>query len=150
MVDNMEKKCAASAKKDQSELDYSSQPQLASWMNMKRFSIEQGGIQRVTDEERQQNVTKFWNACTFWYFHSQAYKLLNNSRSKKQLITENHDRLSANMAVATLTTGALGGSMGLAFWDCFIIILVVNLTADLLPAWTASFGLTGLRMTTFS
>lgn len=59
-------------------------------------------------------------------------------------------RLSANMAVATLNTGALGGSMGLSFWDCFVVILVVNLFSDLLPAWTAAFGLTGLRMTTFS
>jgi purine-cytosine permease-like protein len=39
--------------------------------------------------------------------------------------------------------------MGLSFWDCFII-LVVNLASCLLPAWTATFGLTGLRMTTFS
>ncbi|KAJ5166417.1 uncharacterized protein N7482_005198 [Penicillium canariense] len=88
------------------------------------LSIEEGGIERVTDEERQQNTTKFWNAATFWF--------------------------SANMAVATLNIGSLGGSLGLGFWDCFIVILVVNLTSDLLPAWTATFGLTGLRMTTFS
>lgn len=37
----------------------------SSWMQM--LSIETGGIQRVTDEERQVNTTKFWNACTFWY-----------------------------------------------------------------------------------
>jgi len=54
------------------------------------------------------------------------------------------------MAVATLNIGSLGGSLGLGFWDCFIIILVVNLASDLLPAWTATVGLTGLRMTTFS
>lgn len=54
------------------------------------------------------------------------------------------------MAVATLNIGSLGGSLGLSFWDCFIVILVVNITSDLLPAWTAVFGLTGLRMTTFS
>jgi purine-cytosine permease-like protein len=59
-------------------------------------------------------------------------------------------RLSANMAVATLSTGMVGGSMGLSFRDCFAIILVVNVASCLLPAWTASFGLTGLRMTTFS
>ncbi|KAE8404974.1 permease for cytosine/purines, uracil, thiamine, allantoin-domain-containing protein [Aspergillus pseudonomiae] len=88
------------------------------------LSIEKGGIERVTPDQRQENVTHFWNACTFW--------------------------LSANMAVATLTTGALGGPMGLKFWDSFIVILVVNLISDLLPAWTAAFGLTGLRMTTFS
>jgi purine-cytosine permease-like protein len=61
-----------------------------------------------------------------------------------------HSRMSANMAVATLNTGMVGGEMGLAFWDCFAIILVVNIMACLLPAWTATFGLTGLRMTTFS
>lgn len=54
------------------------------------------------------------------------------------------------MAVATLNIGSLGGALGLSFWDCFIIILVVNITSDLLPAWTAVFGLTGLRMTTVS
>lgn len=59
-------------------------------------------------------------------------------------------RLSANMAVATLSTGMVGGALGLAFWDSFAIIVVVNLISCLLPAWTASFGLTGLRMTTFS
>jgi purine-cytosine permease-like protein len=54
------------------------------------------------------------------------------------------------MAVATLNIGSLGGALGLSFWDCFIVILIVNLASDLLPAWTAVFGLTGLRMTTFS
>jgi hypothetical protein len=32
----------------------------------KALSVESGGIQRVTDEERQNNTTKVWNACTFW------------------------------------------------------------------------------------
>lgn len=54
------------------------------------------------------------------------------------------------MAVATLNVGTVGGNMGLSFWDCFAIIVVVNLASCLLPAWTATFGLTGLRMTTFS
>ncbi|KAH6723538.1 hypothetical protein BKA61DRAFT_626584 [Leptodontidium sp. MPI-SDFR-AT-0119] len=54
------------------------------------------------------------------------------------------------MAVATLSTGMVGGALGLAFWDSFAIIVVVNLISCLLPAWTESFGLTGLRMTTFS
>ncbi|KAJ5757421.1 uncharacterized protein N7511_006115 [Penicillium nucicola] len=89
-----------------------------------RFSIEEGGIERVTDEERIQNTTRFWNAATFWF--------------------------SANMAVATLNIGSLGGSLGLSFWDSFVVILVVNIVSDFLPAWTAVFGLTGLRMTTFS
>ena len=66
------------------------------------------------------------------------------------MVTDVCDRLSANMAVATLNTGTLGGSMGLSFWDSFIVILIVNLFSDLIPAWTAAFGLTGLRMTTFS
>ncbi|CAG8896607.1 unnamed protein product [Penicillium egyptiacum] len=89
-----------------------------------RLSIEEGGIERVTDEERQQNTTKFWHAATFWF--------------------------SANMAVATLNIGSLGGSLGVPFWDCVIVILIVNITSNLLPAWTSVFGLTGLRMTTFS
>lgn len=60
------------------------------------------------------------------------------------------NRFSANMAIATLNIGSLGGSFGLGFWDCFIVIIVVNLFSDILPAWTATAGLTGLRMTTFS
>ena len=59
-------------------------------------------------------------------------------------------RLSANMAVATLSTGMVGPSMGLAFWDSFAIIIIINLLSCLVPAFTATFGLTGLRMTTFS
>lgn len=31
-----------------------------------KFDIEEGGIERVTDDQRQQNTTKFWNAATFW------------------------------------------------------------------------------------
>lgn len=54
------------------------------------------------------------------------------------------------MAVATMSTGMVGPSMGLDFWACFAIIVVVNILACLLPAWTATFGLTGLRMTSFS
>ncbi|KAF1982711.1 hypothetical protein K402DRAFT_414769 [Aulographum hederae CBS 113979] len=54
------------------------------------------------------------------------------------------------MAVATLNVGTIGGAMGLSFWDCFAIILTVNFASCFIPAWTASFGLTGLRMTTFS
>lgn len=41
-----------------------SEPQ-RTWMQ--RLAIEKGGIQRVTDDQRQENTTKFWNACTFWY-----------------------------------------------------------------------------------
>jgi hypothetical protein len=35
----------------------------------KRLSIEEGGIERVTDEERKEKTTKFWHAATFWYVH---------------------------------------------------------------------------------
>jgi hypothetical protein len=38
----------------------------SSWLQSK-LKIEMKGIERVTDEERQHNTTKFWNACTFWY-----------------------------------------------------------------------------------
>ncbi|KAL3474625.1 permease for cytosine/purines, uracil, thiamine, allantoin-domain-containing protein [Aspergillus californicus] len=93
------------------------------WIQSK-LRIEMKGIERVTDEERQHNTTKFWHACTFW--------------------------LSANMAVATLNVGSLGGSLGLPFWDSFAVILTINIVSNMLPAWTAAFGLTGLRMTTFS
>lgn len=31
------------------------------------FLVETGGIERVTDEDRQQNTQHVWNACTFWY-----------------------------------------------------------------------------------
>jgi purine-cytosine permease-like protein len=54
------------------------------------------------------------------------------------------------MAVATLNVGTLGGVMGLNFWTSFAIILVTNLFSCLIPAWTSGFGLSGLRMTTFS
>ncbi|KAF2453465.1 purine-cytosine permease FCY2 [Lineolata rhizophorae] len=94
------------------------------WARDLFLSVETTGIQRVTEEQRLQSPTKVWNACTFW--------------------------MSANMAVATLNVGSIGGVMGLSFWDCFAIILVVNLLSCMIPAWTASFGLTGLRMTTFS
>ncbi|KAJ5669326.1 hypothetical protein N7462_010396 [Penicillium macrosclerotiorum] len=110
-----------SADKNQSpssHVKYSSQ-----WFSEK-LSIEESGIERVTDDERQERTTRFWNAATFWF--------------------------SANMAVATLNIGALGGYFGLGFWDCFLIILIVNIMSDILPAWTATFGLSGLRMTTFS
>jgi hypothetical protein len=33
---------------------------------LRRLSVETGGIQRVTDEERAQSSSKVWNACTFW------------------------------------------------------------------------------------
>lgn len=39
---------------------------LHKWVRYMLFSIETRGIQRVTEEERQYNTTKVWNACTFW------------------------------------------------------------------------------------
>jgi len=36
------------------------------WSKNALLSVETRGIERVTDEERQQNTTKIWNACTFW------------------------------------------------------------------------------------
>lgn len=32
----------------------------------RRISIEEGGIERVTDDERKEKTTKFWHATTFW------------------------------------------------------------------------------------
>jgi hypothetical protein len=32
----------------------------------KRFTVETGGIERITDEDRAANTSKVWNACTFW------------------------------------------------------------------------------------
>jgi hypothetical protein len=40
--------------------------------------------------------------------------------------------------------------MSLSFWDSFAVIIPINLFTCAIPAWTATFGLTGLRMTTFS
>lgn len=113
-----------------------------SWIQAK-LRIEMKGIERVTDEERQHNTTKFWHACTFWYL---SYLVPGLSQVKEA----KNNRLSANMAVATLNVGSLGGSLGLPFWDSFAVILVINVVSNMLPAWTAAFGLTGLRMTTFS
>lgn len=38
----------------------------SSWIRDILLTVETTGIQRVTEEERQQNTTKVWNACTFW------------------------------------------------------------------------------------
>lgn len=55
---------ATSAPKSISEADTASSKPARQWLG--RLSIEEGGIERVTDEERLQNTTKFWNAATFW------------------------------------------------------------------------------------
>lgn len=117
-----------------------SSPSIHGWGKSRFCAVETTGIQRVTDADREQNTTHVWNACTFWYVGKSSH-----FDSLTDCI-----RLSANMAVATLSTGMVGGALGLAFWDSFAIIVVVNLISCLLPAWTESFGLTGLRMTTFS
>ena len=31
-----------------------------------RLSIEEGGIERITEEQRGESKQKFWNATTFW------------------------------------------------------------------------------------
>jgi hypothetical protein len=33
---------------------------------LRTLSVETGGIERVTDEDRAKNTSKVWNACTFW------------------------------------------------------------------------------------
>jgi hypothetical protein len=33
---------------------------------LKKLSVETGGIERVTDEDRVGETSKVWNACTFW------------------------------------------------------------------------------------
>lgn len=42
------------------------EPHAQTWLQT-QLSIEAGGIERVTDEERQHHATKFWHATTFWY-----------------------------------------------------------------------------------
>jgi hypothetical protein len=37
-----------------------------SWFRSLLLTVETRGIQRVTEEERQANTSKVWNACTFW------------------------------------------------------------------------------------
>lgn len=91
------------------------------WAN--KLSVEVNGIQRVTESERSKDPTPVWSACTFWF--------------------------SANFSVATLSVGMVGPLFGLNFWNSFAIIMIVNPLTILLPAWTATFGLTGLRMLTF-
>lgn len=59
----MSQSTTASDKAQQSVSDTTDKDQ--SWLHG-RFDIEEGGIERVTVEERQQNTTKFWNAATFW------------------------------------------------------------------------------------
>jgi hypothetical protein len=44
-----------------------SNSKISGWVKNVLLSVETSGIQRVTDEERQHNTTKVWNACTFWY-----------------------------------------------------------------------------------
>ncbi len=41
-------------------------PLSKSWVKGILLTVETRGIQRVTEEERQQNTSKVWNACTFW------------------------------------------------------------------------------------
>ena len=43
-------------------------PEHISWIKLwlKKLSVETGGIERVTDEDRAGEPSKVWNACTFW------------------------------------------------------------------------------------
>ena len=47
---------------------------------MKRLAVETGGIQRVTDADRAENTSKWWNACTFWSVYT---NLVDNSIANK-------------------------------------------------------------------
>lgn len=40
---------------------------ISGWGKSRLWAVETTGIQRVTDEDRAQNTTHVWNACTFWY-----------------------------------------------------------------------------------
>jgi hypothetical protein len=70
MDSKMNTKQQISAEKSSDEIDTASiekgiiRSGLHAWA--KKLSVEIGGIQRVTDEERQSNTTHVWNACTFW------------------------------------------------------------------------------------
>jgi hypothetical protein len=74
MESKMDIKPQLSANKSSDEIDSASIEEgtvrggLKAWA--KRISVEAGGIERVTDEERLSNTTHVWNACTFWYDHS--------------------------------------------------------------------------------
>jgi hypothetical protein len=67
----MDTKQQFSAEKSSDEIDSASigkgttRGGLRAWA--KKLSVETGGIERVTDEERLSNTTHVWNACTFWY-----------------------------------------------------------------------------------
>ena len=52
------------------EKTYSSPSTVGEWMKNVLLSVETKGIERVTEEERQNNTTKVWHACTFWYVDS--------------------------------------------------------------------------------
>lgn len=41
------------------------EPESSSWIQSK-LKVELKGIERVTEDERLHDTTKFWNACTFW------------------------------------------------------------------------------------
>jgi hypothetical protein len=40
---------------------------VVSWSKRLLTTVETRGIHRVTDEERRENTTSVWHACTFWY-----------------------------------------------------------------------------------
>jgi hypothetical protein len=46
------------------------------WLRSLLLTVETSGIQRVTEEERRQNTSKVWNACTFWYVDTTLPKMI--------------------------------------------------------------------------
>jgi hypothetical protein len=40
------------------------EPGFRGWL--KSLSVETGGIERVTEEDRKTNTSEVWHACTFW------------------------------------------------------------------------------------
>ncbi|KAF2668845.1 hypothetical protein BT63DRAFT_426107 [Microthyrium microscopicum] len=42
------------------------EPGLGGWLRRVLLTVETKGIERVTDEDRKENTTKVWHACTFW------------------------------------------------------------------------------------
>jgi hypothetical protein len=46
---------------------------------LKKLSVETGGIERVTDEDRAGETSKVWNACTFWWVLVMLFRHLEGS-----------------------------------------------------------------------
>ena len=55
------------ASSDKASTTEAQQPLESSQWFPSRLSIEEGGIERITEEQRGESKQKFWNAATFWY-----------------------------------------------------------------------------------